>query len=176
MKELNFLLRLEKEKKLQLVDPSEEIKDSYLEKAENSFKSSKILLQNHLYENSVSMSYYAMYNSLIALLYKIGIKCENHTGSILLLKLLLNSEDMYKIILFAKEERIDKQYYVSDKDGFNISKESTEDMMRSAEDFLVDMRLKISEIGIGDVNNYREKFSELHNNWYRFELNQFVNS
>ena len=158
MKELKFLNRLEKEGKLKLVEPSREIKISYLEKAKNSLKSAKVLLQNNLYENSVAMSYYVLYNSLISFLYKIGIKCENHTGSILLLKLLFNQEDLSKIILFAKEERIDKQYYVSSSDKFQLNKESTEEMIKVAEDFLVEITLLIEKTGSEDVRNYRIKF------------------
>jgi len=161
MKELNFLRRLEKEGKLRLVESSEEIKTSYLEKAENSLKSSKILLQSDLYENSVTMSYYVMYNSLIALLYKTGIKCENHAASILLLKLLFDQENLSKIVLSAKEERIDKQYYVSSKDEFQLNKESTEDMMKSSEDFLVEMKLIIGKTGNEEIKDYRQKFLEL---------------
>jgi uncharacterized protein (UPF0332 family) len=112
MKKLSFLNKLKKEGKLTLVEPSEEICSSYLEKADNCLKSAKLLLQNDLYENSISMSYYTMYNSLVSLLFKIGIKCENHTGSILVFKKLFGRIDLFKIISFAKEERIDKQYYV----------------------------------------------------------------
>ncbi len=60
-------------KKLKLVESSEEIKLSYLEKSDNSLRSAKILHKNNLFENSVSMSYYVMYNSLTSLLFKIGI-------------------------------------------------------------------------------------------------------
>src|SRR3989344_858019 len=70
---LDFLARLQREGKLELVSPSEDICQSYLEKSGNCLKSAKILLQNKLYDNSTTMSYYAMYNSLIALLFKIGI-------------------------------------------------------------------------------------------------------
>ena len=76
MKKLDFLSKLKKDGKLESVEPSEEICSSYLKKADDCLKSAKILLKNDLYENSVSMTYYAMYNSLTALLFKIGIKCE----------------------------------------------------------------------------------------------------
>ncbi|MBI3190606.1 HEPN domain-containing protein [archaeon] len=107
MKKLSFLSKLKKEGKLELVDPSEEICKSYIEKADNCLKSAKLLLEYSLYENSVSMSYYAMYNSLTALLFKVGIKCENHAGSIILFKKLFGRMDLFKVISFAKEERID---------------------------------------------------------------------
>ena len=69
-----FLNKLKKEGKLELVDPSEDICNSYLEKSANCLKSAKLLLQNNLYENSISMSYYAMYNLLLVLLFRTGVR------------------------------------------------------------------------------------------------------
>ena len=86
MKRVNFLIKLKKEGKLKLVEPSGNVTSSYVQKAENSLKSAKILLENNQIENSVPIAYYSMYNMLTALLFKIGIKCENHTGAIILLK------------------------------------------------------------------------------------------
>jgi len=161
MKKQNFLAKLKKEGKLELVNPSDEICLSYLEKAENCLRSARLLLSNRLYENSVSMSYYAMYNSLTALLFKTGIKCENHSGSIILLNRLFGEAFLFKIISFAKEERIDKQYYVSSKEDFRLTEESAEDMLEKAESFLVDMKLVISRINNEDIESARKKFDEL---------------
>ena len=111
----DFLSKLKKEGKLELVEPSKEICSSYLEKGDNCLKSAKILQQNGLYENSISMSYYAMYNSLLALLFRVGVKSENHSGSILLFKKLFDRIDLFKIISFAKEERIDNKYFYLNK-------------------------------------------------------------
>ena len=92
-----FLDKLKKEEKLELIDPSEDICDSYSEKSANCLKSAKLLLQNNLYENSISMSYYAIYNIHLALLFRVGIKCENHGGSILLLRLLFPRQEYYTL-------------------------------------------------------------------------------
>jgi len=37
-------------------------------------------------EETVSMAYYSMYYMLLALLFKTGIKCENHSGAMILLE------------------------------------------------------------------------------------------
>lgn len=158
MKKLSFLIKLKKEGKLELVEPSEEICKSYTKKSDNCFKSAKLLLQHSLYENSVSMSYYAMYNSLTALLFKCGIKCENHAGSIILFKKLFGRPDLFKIISFAKEERIDKQYYVTSEKNFVLTKESAEDMLKKAEDFIVKIKLFIAGLKGEQVETLREKF------------------
>ncbi|MBI2543217.1 MAG: HEPN domain-containing protein [Candidatus Aenigmarchaeota archaeon] len=153
--------KLKKEGKLELVEPSEEICKSYLEKADNCLKSAKLLLRYNLYENSISMSYYTMYNSLTSLLFKTGIKCENHAGSIVLLKKLFGRVDLFKIISFAKEERIDKQYYVTSEKNFVLTKESAEDMVAKAENFLVKMKLVIAELKNEQTEKLRKEFENI---------------
>ena len=135
-----FLNKLKKEEKLELVEPSQDICDSYSEKSSNCFKSAKLLLPNNLYENSIGLSYYAMYNQLLALLFQVGVKCENHSGSILLLKLLFGEKELYKTISEAKKERIDKQYYVTTEKN-ELTKEIGEELLSNAENFIV--RLKV---------------------------------
>ena len=153
------MVKLKKEEKLELVEPSEEICKSYLEKSDNSLKSAKILLANRLIENSVGMSYYAMYNSLTALLFKTGVKCENHSGLILLLKFLFGKIDLFNIISEAKKERIDKQYYMTDKD--EITKDAAEQLLKDAEDFVLELKTIVKSISSGEISNFREKFKLL---------------
>lgn len=159
MEKQDFLNKLKEEQKIELVDPSEEICSSYLEKSDNCLKSARVLLQNKLYENSVSMSYYAMYDSLVALFFKTGIKCENHSGSILLFKKLYGRIDLFKTISSAKKERIDKQYYVTSKQSFRLTEESAKDMLLNAEKFLIQMKLIIKSLRIEEIENVRKRFA-----------------
>ena len=155
-----FLNKLKKEKKLELVEPSEDICNSYSDKSTNCLKSAKLLLQNNLYENSVGMSYYAMYNQLTALLFRTGIKCENHAGSILLLKLLFGEEELFKIISDAKKERIGKQYYVTtEKD--EITKEIAVELLNNAEDFVLKMKVVIKNLNSDTIDELRGKFETI---------------
>ena len=57
MQRQDFLAELMAEGKLELVEPSGDIARSYVRKAENSLKSARVLLQNSLLEDSISMSY-----------------------------------------------------------------------------------------------------------------------
>lgn len=161
MKKVNFLNKLKKERKLELVEPSEEMKSSYLQKAESCLKAARILLQNQLYENSVSEAYYCMYNSLLALLFKIGIKSENHSASIILLKNLFNEKDLFKIISFAKTERIDKQYYIESQQVVKVTEDSCRDMILKAEDFLIKIKLLINNLNLDYIDSLRNKFKNL---------------
>ncbi len=160
MPKQSFLNKLKKEGKLTLAEPSEEICMSYLEKSENCLKAAKILLENKLYENSVSSSYYAMYNVLIALLFRTGIKCENHSASILLLKEIFHNDKLFKIISFAKEERIDKQYYVTSQKNVELTKDSAQDMIHRAEEFTIGLKLSIKSINHDMVQLIRKEFEK----------------
>ena len=160
MKKPDFLSNLKKKEKLKLVEPSEEIKSSYLRKAEDCLKSAKILLNNGLYENSTSEAYYGMYNSLLALLFKSGIKSENHSASIILLGKLFNP-DLAKTISAAKTERIDKQYYVDSQQTVKVSEESCKAMISNAEDFLVKMKLLASSLNNEGIIKARKAFENL---------------
>lgn len=151
MRKSNFLHKLYKEEKLRFVEPSEEICKSYLEKAENCLKAAGLLLKNALWENSVTMSYYAMYNGLLALLFRTGIKCENHSGSIILLRDLFNQRELYDTLSFAKKERVDKQYYVT----FELTKESAQDLLSKSEDFLIKIKQVIMNLRNEEIEQLR---------------------
>src|SRR3989344_3183860 len=161
MKELTFLKKLKEKGIIKLVEPSEEMKSSYLIKAENCLRSAKILFQSQLYENSTSEAYYCMYNSLLALLFKIGIKSENHSASIILFDRLFNKPDLTKIVSWAKGERIDKQYYVETQQIVKSTKESCNEMILKAEDFLVKMKLLINELNNEKISSTKDFFVKL---------------
>ncbi len=164
MNKIIFLKKLKYAGKLELVEPSEEMKLSYLTKAENCLKSSKILFQNELYENSTSEAYYCIYNSLLALLFKIGIKSENHSASIFLFDKLFDNKELVKIVLWAKKERIDKQYYVETQQILKATKESCNEMILKAEDFLLRLRVIVSELNNEKIIGIRKLFEELLGN------------
>ena len=130
-------------------------------KSENCLKSSRILFQSQLYENSISEAYYCMYNSLLSLLFKIGIKSENHSASVILFDKLFNRPDLTKIVSWAKEERIDKQYYVETQQIIKATKESCNEMILKAEDFLIKMKLLINEISSEKIDSAKEDFFKL---------------
>lgn len=161
MKELTFLKKLKKKKIIELAEPSEEMKSSYLIKAENCLRSAKILFKNNLYENSTSESYYCMYNSLLALLFKTGVKSENHSASIILFDKLVGNKELVKTISWAKGERIDKQYYVETQQIVKVTKESCNEMILKAEDFLVRMKVVINEINNEKITSARDYFLKL---------------
>ena len=96
-----------------------------------------------------------MYYSLLALLFRVGIKCENHSAAIILLKEVFNLNN--EQISLAKKERVDKQYYVD----FQITKEEVIEMVKIAENFNATLSHFIDSLGTSEVNSFRKNVSKL---------------
>lgn len=156
MKRVDFLVKLKKQGKLKVVDSSEEVAKSYIEKSESNFISAKILFENDRLEESISLLYYSMYHLLMAL-FKTGIKSKNHSASIILLKKVFDFDNSK--IFFAKKERIDKQYYAD----FFVVKKDVEDLFSEAENFNKKLFDFVSRLNNVQIKLYRKKFKELIN-------------
>ena len=156
MRKIKFIQKLVDEERIELVEESEEICQSYNQKSENSLKAARILLKQNLVEESTSMSYYAMFHKTIALFRKVGIKCENHTATIILLEELFSIDN--KDLHFAKEERIDKQYYTN----FTVTKQDTEDLLKKAEQFVEKLDLCIDQLTKRRRKEIQETFKKTY--------------
>ncbi|MFH1181603.1 MAG: HEPN domain-containing protein [Candidatus Woesearchaeota archaeon] len=147
----SFLHKLYRQKKIKIEEPSVEIKDAYLQKSSKSLLSAKAVWKIGNLEDAVAFAYYSMYHCLTALLFRIGIKCENHAASIILMKEVLGLDN--KEISYAKSERVDKQYYVD----FNITKEDVAEAIKVAEGFNSEIRAFIDKLDQTSVEKYRKK-------------------
>lgn len=150
MRKTIFLTKLAREQKLQAVEPSEEIKQAYLQRSNESLSSAKALIKIGNLKDSVALAYYSMYHCLTAALFQIGIKCENHTGSIMLLKEVFQVDN--KTILKAKSERVDKQYYVD----FEVNLQEAEQSIRTAENFIADLTDLIATMSEKQISDYNK--------------------
>lgn len=155
MKIKKLIRELREGKKICLVEPSKEISKSYSLKSERSFDASKLLLSQGFFEESISMSYYAMYNRVLGLFYLVGIKSENHSITISLLKEVFNIENKY--LIYAKDERINKQYYPNTR----VSTRDSKELLDIAEDFITELENFIDKISNKEIESYRNKFLEM---------------
>ncbi len=160
MKNSNFLTKLKYEKKLELVEPSEQLSKSYEEKSKNCLLSAKLLFNGLLYENSIGEAYYSMYNIIQSLFFMCGIKCENHSAAAILLNKLFMLDNIYSMFSSAKEERIDKQYYTTFTQVKPITKESANSLIRIAEKFILDVNHYKINLKLKEIENIRKKFQE----------------
>ncbi|MBI2129028.1 HEPN domain-containing protein [Candidatus Woesearchaeota archaeon] len=151
MKKINFLIKLHKQEKLQEVEPSDELKEAYILRSNESLSSAKALLKIGNLKDAVALAYYSMYHCLLAALFRIGIKCENHAASIILLKKVfgIDNAKMSK----AKSERVDKQYYVD----FAVNQEEASNSIKVAEEFITEMGNLMANLNEEKVKEHHEK-------------------
>lgn len=135
---------------LKAVGPNETLSKSYLEQAKSSLlKAEKDLKNNDLLWATVTI-YYSEYYALYSFLQKIGIKCENHVCSILLVTFLLG-EEKTKTINLHKDKRLDAQYYMKiDKEG------EIKEMLKDAKIFVSRFDELVSNLTEKEINEYRE--------------------
>lgn len=93
-----------------------------------------------------------MYNCVLALLFKCGIKCENHAGSIIILKEIFNLHALAILLEEIKKARIDSQYYVSDVEA---DKSSAENVINCSESFILELRTFINDIKVSEIEKIR---------------------
>ena len=139
---------------LKIVEPNERLSKSYLEQSKSSLhRAEKDLNDKDLLWATVAI-YYAEYYALYSFLQRIGVKCENHTCSILAVTLLLGN-DKTKTINEHKDKRIDAQYYIKVDQEIRIRA-----MLQEAKTFVSNFDEIVSNLTENEVKNYREIVSK----------------
>lgn len=104
---------MQQKKGIELVEPSNNLRDAYLIKAEDALDTLKTSKSR---DWQLTTAYYTIYNGLYSLLMKIGVKCEIHSCTIEFTKRFLKdhfSSQDFELIDKAFSARIDAQYYVN---------------------------------------------------------------
>ena len=104
---------LDQKKGIEIVEPSDNLRDAYLVKAEDALDTLKTSKSR---DWQLTTAYYTIYNSIYSLLMKIGIKCEIHSCTIEFTKRYLKDHftpEDFELIDKAFSARIDSQYYVN---------------------------------------------------------------
>lgn len=139
---------------LRIMEPSELLSKTYLEQAKASLLRAHKNAEKEDFLWATVVLYYAEYYALYAFLQRLGVKCENHTCSILAATLLLQ-EEKTKTILEHKEKRIDAQYYLKTEQGEKVRK-----MLDERKAFVAMFDELILKLTSNEVNDYREKLSD----------------
>lgn len=155
MGNIEFLKKKFIEEKIKFNELSNDISLAYISNSDDEIKASKIMLKQGLYKQSIIHSYYSMYMILQSLLFKCGIKCEDHNASIVILNEIFE-KDIYQINRL-KKERIDVQYYIT-KD---IDKEFTKELLVIAEEFVLDFKCFIDEMTEKSVLDFRTRLKNI---------------
>jgi len=150
-----FFEVLKTEGKLSLVEPNKNISGTYFKKSTSHLESARLLLKENKLEEAVSLTYYSMYYAVQALFFEVGLKCENHSASIILLSKVFGIDNSQ--ISDAKKERIDKQYYVD----FKVTKDDVKELIRTAESFNSTILDFVSRLDNRKINEHRNQLQKI---------------
>jgi uncharacterized protein (UPF0332 family) len=152
-KKLNWCFKIKKG--LKIVEPNQRLSKSYLEQAKSSLLRAKKDFEDKDFLWTTIAIYYAEYYALYSFLQRIGLKCENHSCSILVVDILLGDETTLTI-KEHKDKRIDAQYYIKVDQENKI-----ETMLYEAQGFISNFDEIVSNLSEDDIEKYRNKISLL---------------
>ena len=103
-------------------------------------------------KESTQLIYFSVYYSILALLFRTGIKSENHLASIILLKEIFSLDNSFVLIL--QKKRVGTYY-----PDFNLQKQEFVQLIQKAEDFNINLLDFISKLTNEEIKSYRNKFT-----------------
>ncbi len=146
---------LNQKKGIELVEPSDNLRDAYLIKAEEALET---LRTSKSRDWQLTTAYYTIYHGIYSILMKIGIKCEIHSCTIEFAKRFLKEHftpEDFELIDKAFSARIDSQYYVNRE----VPNQNYDLIMRKAPAFLV--KCKNIVLGQKEVESIRGQISSI---------------
>ena len=85
---------LESEKRMRKIKPNDKLSKEHIEKAKHNLKAAAYNVEGHFDDWAVSQSYYAMYHSLLAILFKKGFESKNHECTISTVEFLIETKEI----------------------------------------------------------------------------------
>ena len=146
---------LNQRKGIEIVEPSDNLRDAYLIKAEESLEALRTV---KIRDWQLTTAYYAIYHGIYSLLMKMGIKCEIHSCTIEFAKRHLTEHfapEDFELIDKAFSARIDSQYYVNRE----VPDQNYEIIIKKTPAFLVKCKNVVLEQK--EIENLREKISAM---------------
>ena len=141
---------MQQKKGIELVEPSDNLRDAYLVKAEDALDTS---ITSKSRDWQLTAAYYTIYQGVYSLLMKIGVKCEIHSCTIEFTKRFLKNQflsEEFELIDKAFSARIDSQYYVNRK----VPNQNYELIMKKTPAFLVKCKnIVLEQKDVQDIRN-----------------------
>jgi uncharacterized protein (UPF0332 family) len=141
---------------IQLVEPSSNLCEAYIKKAEDSLLS---LSLNQVKEWKIATAYYASYFGVYAILQKLGVKCEIHTCTIKFTRVFLKeffNEAELEFLEDSFQARKDSQYYVNR----DVPDEIYKSILENTPSFLVKCKSIISKLNEKKIKEIRGKIEK----------------
>ena len=85
---------LASEKRMKKIKPNDKLSKEHIEKTKHNLKAADYNVQGHFDDWAVSQSYYAMYHTLLAILFKKGFESKNHECTISTVEFLIEAKEV----------------------------------------------------------------------------------
>ena len=95
---------------------------------------------------------------MLIIFFKCGIKCENHSVAVILIKRLFELNELYEIFSEFKKDRIDNQYYLPIIDSEPVTKEKCNEKLLTAKRFNFILRVYMMNLTHNQIDIIRNKF------------------
>ncbi|MBI5398358.1 hypothetical protein HZB03_02740 [Candidatus Woesearchaeota archaeon] len=143
---------------LELVEPNNNMSQSYLQMAEESIRVLQNIKDSQIW--TATTTYYIFYYSLYAFMLRAGIKCEIHSCSIEFMKQFLTehytNEDI-SMIQKAFQARIDLQYYADRP----VDQAMINETKKYCKEFYIKTKLAISTLSEDSIHTIREELVQI---------------
>ncbi len=142
---------------IRIVEPSQNIAEAYLKKAEDALESMRI---NKIRDWKIATAYYTMYFSLYAILMRLGIKCGIHACTIEFVENFLHEFFIKQEMDFLREAlkaRVDAQYYINRQ----VKDMTYEGMLKKAPEIFVKCKSVILQLTEQKIETIRDKVENI---------------
>src|SRR3989344_2042935 len=120
---------LAKENRMKKIKPNDQLSDEHINKAKHNLRAADYNIKGGFSDWGVSQSYYAMYHSLLAVLFKIGYESKNHECTINAVEYLIDDGkidlDLKDIAFIRTTEQMTSKDAKSLREEFQYGTETT---------------------------------------------------
>lgn len=120
---------LSRETRMKLIKPNDKVSEEHINKAKHNFRAADYNIKGGFSDWGVSQSYYAMYHSLLAILFKLGYESKNHECTINAVEYLIEEGkiglDLKDIAFIRTTEQMTSKDAKSLREEFQYGTETT---------------------------------------------------
>lgn len=153
-KKLNWCLA--RETRMKRIKPNAKLSEEHIKKAKHNLKAADYNIKGKFSDWSVSQSYYAMYHSLLSILFKMGYESKNHECTINAVKYLIEQGkiniDMKDIAFVRTTEQMTSKDAKSLREEFQYGTETTvnekllEELLKNAKRIVEKIEIALNEL------------------------------
>jgi len=146
---------LAKKTRMKKIKPNEKLSEEHIKKAKHNLKAADYNIQGGFSDWGVSQSYYAMYHSLLSILFKMGYESKNHECTINTVEYLIEQEkislDMRDIAFIRTTEQMTSKDAKSLREEFqygtktSVNEKLLKDLLYSAKKIVEKVEIALNE-------------------------------